>query len=99
VRTAGPFDAESLPLALRQSHVVGERTLGCLQVKEGTLRFTMATEPPIGVALTAGDRQPIPPGVPHQLTVDGRTVVAIDFLGMSTKVATLMTSTRRLGPR
>jgi hypothetical protein len=39
----------------------------------------MATEPAVDVRLEAGDRQPIPPGVPHALTVDGPVRLAVEF--------------------
>lgn len=48
--------------------------------REGTVGFVMATEPPLDLHLVAGDRQPIPPGVPHHLVFDGPVVVAVDFL-------------------
>lgn len=79
-RTAGPFDQESLPPALRKSHLVAEGRWGCLRVMEGGVGFTMATEPPLDTRLGAGDNQPIPPGVAHQLIVDRPVVVAVDFL-------------------
>ena len=79
-RTAGPFDQDTIPPALRKDHVVGEGRWACLRVIEGTIGFQMATEPPIERRLTAGDHQPIPPGVVHHLGVEGPAVVAVDFL-------------------
>ena len=46
VRTAGPFDAESLPAALRRPHVVADRTWGLLRVLDGAVVFTIETTPP-----------------------------------------------------
>jgi len=80
VRTAGPFDAATLPPGLRTSHVVAEHTWGRLRVLEGSVRFTMATTPPVDVRLDAGEEQAIPPGVTHALTVEGPVRVAIEFL-------------------
>ena len=80
VRTAGPFDGTTLPPALRASHRVADRTWGLLHVLEGSVRFTMETEPPVDVRLVAGGEHAIPPGVSHALTVDGPVRVAIDFL-------------------
>jgi tellurite resistance-related uncharacterized protein len=80
VRTAGPFDAETLPRGLRQTHRVGESTWGLLRVIEGSVRFSMETDPPIEVQLDAGAQQPIPPMVPHRLTLDGPVVLTVDFL-------------------
>ena len=79
-RTAGPFDQDTVPPALRKDHVVGEGRWGCLRVVEGSVGFVMATEPPIERRLSAGDHQAIPPGVAHHLVVEGPAVVAVDFL-------------------
>ena len=81
VRTAGPFDAETLPLALQCAHLVGERTWGLLRVLEGSVVFAIETTPPMTVRLSAADEQPIPPGVPHLVRVDEEPVqLLIDFL-------------------
>ena len=80
VRTAGPFDATTLPAGLRRAHRVAEHTWGRLRVVEGSVRFTLATEPPTEVVLAAGDHQPIPPGVDHAVSVDGPVRLVIDFL-------------------
>lgn len=80
VRTAGPFDAGTLPNGLRKIHHVAEGTWGLLRAIEGSVGFSMATEPPIAVRLNAGDTQPIPPRVAHRLTVDGPVVLTVDFL-------------------
>jgi tellurite resistance-related uncharacterized protein len=80
IRTAGPFTDTSLPAALRQRHRVAEGTWGSLRVLEGTAGFELETEPPIARRLVAGDRQAIPPSVPHKLTIEGPVELAIDFL-------------------
>jgi tellurite methyltransferase len=79
-RTAGPFDQDAIPAALRKDHVVGEGRWGCLRVVDGSIGFQLATEPPIERWLTAGDHQPIPPGIAHHLVVEGPAVVVVDFL-------------------
>ncbi|MEO5678260.1 MAG: DUF3565 domain-containing protein [Acidimicrobiales bacterium] len=79
-RTAGPFDAESLPAGLRRPHQVAEATWGVLRVTDGSVAFSMTTDPPITRQLIAGDRQPLPPGVAHSVTVDGPVRLAVDFL-------------------
>jgi tellurite methyltransferase len=79
-RTAGPFDQDTIPPALRKDHVVGEGRWGLLRVVEGSVGFVMATEPPLELRLNAGDHQAIPPGVTHHLEVEGPAVVAVDFL-------------------
>lgn len=79
-RTAGPFDAGSAPAALRRDHRVAARTWGLLRVLDGSLRCTLATDPPIERLLAAGDAQPIPPDVRHAVHVDGPVRFAVDFL-------------------
>ena len=80
VRTAGPFEADTLPPGLRTAHTVAEGTWGCLRVQEGSLLFSMESEPPISIRVEAGSRQPIPPGVRHALTTDGPVRLTVDFL-------------------
>lgn len=79
-RTAGPFDAASLPAGLQKDHRVADHTWGCLRVVEGSVQFSMASDPPCSVRLAAPASQPIPPGVPHSVALDGPVVVAVDFL-------------------
>ena len=79
-RTAGPFDAASVPAGLLADHVVAEGRWGCLHVAEGTVTFSMQTDPPTVVHLHAGDRQPIPPGIRHALVLDGPVRLSVDFL-------------------
>jgi tellurite resistance-related uncharacterized protein len=80
VRTAGPFDAETLPSGLRQEHRVAEGTWGRLRVHEGSVWFAMAVDPPLEIRVETGGRQPIPPGVAHVLTVDGPVLLTVEFL-------------------
>jgi tellurite resistance-related uncharacterized protein len=80
VRTAGPFDAATVPAGLRRDHRVAEGTWAVVRVLDGSLRFTMATDPPVDRVLRAGDAQPVPPGVPHAVHPDGPVRVAVDFL-------------------
>ena len=78
-RTAGPFDADTLPAGLRSRHRVAERTWGCLRVLEGSLVFSMDSDPPVEIQLSAGGRQPIPPGVEHAVTVRGSVRLVVEF--------------------
>jgi tellurite resistance-related uncharacterized protein len=80
VRTAGPFDRDTLPPALQRSHLVADRTWGVLRVLEGAVMFAIETTPPTSVRLTSGDAQPIPPAVHHLLRVDEPVRLVIDFL-------------------
>ena len=79
-RTAGPFDATTLPSGLRKAHRVADGVWGRLRVTEGSAAIALDTRPPLHVRLAAGDSQPIPPGVPHAVSVDGPVVLVIDFL-------------------
>ena len=53
-RTVGPFDADSLPQGLQRDHRVAARTWGRLRVLEGSVGFSMATDPPLDVRLRRG---------------------------------------------
>lgn len=79
-RSAGPFDAETLPAGMRGDHQVADGTWGLLRVIKGTLRFRMSTDPPLDVRLSAGDVQAIPPTVPHRVTPEGPMEIVIEFL-------------------
>jgi tellurite methyltransferase len=80
VRTAGPFDDSTLPPALQKDHLVADRTWAVLSVLDGAVTFDMATTPAVTERLAGGDRQPIPPGVPHHVRLSGPARVKIDFL-------------------
>jgi tellurite resistance-related uncharacterized protein len=79
-RTAGPFDAATVPAALRRTHLVADRTWGVLRVLEGAVDLVFETPQPERLHLQAGDVQPLPPGVPHLLRVEGPVRLAVDFL-------------------
>ena len=79
-RTAGPFDATTLPAGLRKAHRVADGVWGRLRVIDGSAAIALETRPPLDVRLAAGDSQPIPPGVPHAVSVDGPVVLVVDFL-------------------
>jgi tellurite methyltransferase len=80
VRTAGPFDADSVPEALRTTHRIADGTWGVLRLLEGAAGIWIATTPPIDRWLTPGATQPIPPLVPHHLKIGGAVLLAVDFL-------------------
>ena len=81
LRSSGPFDEHTVPSGLLRDHLVPAKTWGCLHVLEGSLRFSMATDPSIDRLLHAGDSQPIPPQVPHAVAVDGPVRFCVDLLG------------------
>ena len=80
VRTAGPFDAATIPAGLRREHRVAERTWARVHVVGGSVRLTIDTDPPLDVRLAVGDEQPIPPAVPHALHVEGPVTLVVEFL-------------------
>ncbi len=79
VRTAGPFDESTLPGGLRRNHRVATGTWGLLRVMSGSAQITMHTEPAVALHLGAGDRHPIPPGVPHAVAIESGTI-EVNFL-------------------
>ena len=79
VRTVGPFDESTLPAGLRRSHRVARGTWGMLRVIKGCAHFTMHTHVPTERDLRAGDRQPIPPDVLHEVALTAGSI-EVDFL-------------------
>jgi len=79
-RSAGPFNAETLPAGLRNDHQVAEGTWAILRVIDGRVRFRMRTDPALDVRLSAGDEQAIPPTVLHRVTPEGAMEIEIEFL-------------------
>lgn len=80
VRRTATWDESTLPGGLRHDHRVAAGAWGLLVVEEGELGFHAATEPPIDVVLRAGDRQPIPPDVLHNVELTGPVRFHVDFL-------------------
>ena len=78
-RTAGPFDADTVPAGLRTWHRVADATWGLLCVLEGSLTITFELAQPLSIRLEEGARQPIPPGVRHLVTLDGPARFAVEF--------------------
>lgn len=79
-RTAGPFDASSLPAGLRRAHRTAEGVWAVLRVREGSADVTIETDPPISARLGPGENQAIPPAVPHAVTPAGAVILEVDFL-------------------
>ena len=80
IRTAGPFDVDSLPPGLRASHVVAAGRWAVLRVVRGSAGIDISVEPPIRRRLDAGTAQPLPPQVPHAVALDPDATIEIDFL-------------------
>ena len=80
VRTVGPFDDETLPVGLRRDHRTAERTWAMVHVLEGSVRFTMATDPAVDRVLGASGSQAVPPGTPHAVSPQGAARLTIDLM-------------------
>ena len=81
LRTAGPWDEATLPVALRNSHRVGASTWAILKVLEGEVIFHMETVPSLETRLLAGSEQAIPPLVSHRVVPTGPMRVVVEFWG------------------
>jgi ribosomal protein S18 acetylase RimI-like enzyme/tellurite resistance-related uncharacterized protein len=79
-RTAGPWDETTLPAGLRRAHRVAAGTWGRLCVLEGSVRFWMATNPMTVREVDAGESQPIPPMVEHEVRLQGPVRLQVEFL-------------------
>ena len=79
-RTAGPFDETTLPAGLRRGHRLPAGTWGCLRVLEGSVGFWIGTDMAVEHHLDAGQTQPIPPEVSHELRPTGPVQLIVDFL-------------------
>jgi tellurite resistance-related uncharacterized protein len=79
-RTAGPFDEITLPAGLLRAHRIPSGTWGRLRVLEGSVDFLINTDPPAEHHLDAGQTQPIPPDVSHELRPKGPVRLVVDFL-------------------
>ncbi|MGH9107792.1 MAG: DUF3565 domain-containing protein [Acidimicrobiales bacterium] len=81
LRTAGPWDHDSLPAGLRHSHRTAPGVWALLQVIEGRVGFRMETAPPLDVVLERGAAQPIPPAVAHEVSLTGPARLVVQFWG------------------
>jgi tellurite resistance-related uncharacterized protein len=79
-RTAGPFDAETLPEGLRRRHAVARGRWGVLRVRAGRVSFELDVDPPLHRVLGADEEQAIPPEVPHLVGLGPGADIEIDFL-------------------
>lgn len=78
VRSAGPFDQDTVPPGLTRSHRVPEGLWGVLTVTDGQLRLSMPPDGP-GQPLRAGQTHALPPGVPHRLLTNGPVSFRLDL--------------------
>lgn len=73
------WNARSLPAGLRRAHRLARGTWGRLVMVQGHLAFRARTNPPIDRSLEAGDGQPIPPGVEHEVEPDADARLFVEF--------------------
>ncbi len=79
-RTAGPFDETTLPAGLRRAHRLPPGTWGRLRVLDGSVGFRINTDPSLEQDLDAGQTQPIPPEVSHEVRPKGAVRLIVEFL-------------------
>lgn len=79
VRTTPEFDEHTVPTALLRAHRVAPEVWGRLVVRSGSLRFVFEDRPDEPSVLVAGDRQTIPPGVPHHVELIGPVGFMVEF--------------------
>ena len=83
VRSSPEWDQATLPPGLRRAHQLAAGTWGQIVVLQGTLRFSMESEPPLTVDLTPGSAaQAIPPQVVHAVQPLGPVRFRIDFFAV-----------------
>jgi tellurite resistance-related uncharacterized protein len=79
-RTAGPFDESTLPAGLLRAHRLPAGTWGRLRVLDGAVDFWIGADVAVEHHLGAGQSQPIPPDVTHEVRPKGPVLLIIDFL-------------------
>jgi tellurite methyltransferase len=74
------FNNESIPAGLLRDHSLKSGTWGRLTLLEGSLRFTMTSEPPQAArVLTTAEPAHIPPEIVHSIEPLGRVRFFIEF--------------------
>jgi tellurite resistance-related uncharacterized protein len=68
----------------RAARIGADLEWGCLRVLEGSLWFAMERHSPFEVRVAAGASQPIPPGMPHSLRLEGPVRFSIEFFVATT---------------
>jgi tellurite resistance-related uncharacterized protein len=79
VRSTDLFDEHTVPAGLQRRHRVADGVWGVLRVQEGELGFHLDTTPRRDVVLRAGDCQPIPPMIPHEVELRGPVRFQVEF--------------------
>ncbi|HEY1763034.1 MAG TPA: DUF3565 domain-containing protein [Acidimicrobiales bacterium] len=65
IRTSPEWNAQTVPVGLRRAHRLATGTWGTIVVHEGTLEFSLASDPPLDTEVTRHSIQPIPPDIDH----------------------------------
>lgn len=78
-RLAGPWNENTLPKGLTYSHKIAKGNWGVLKLHKGQAQFFLEVSPPLEVLLNAGAAQPIPPEVPHRVTLLAPSEIIIEF--------------------
>jgi len=80
VRSSPEWDEHTIPAGLRRTHRLAAGTWGRIEVRDGQLRFTARTEPPLDLVLGHGSTQAIPPEIEHDVQPLGTVRFSIQFL-------------------
>jgi tellurite resistance-related uncharacterized protein len=81
---AGPWNQNSLPVALLRAHRTPQGQWGLLRVHDGAVDFQFeSSETPSAspMRLEAGSHQPIPPDAPHRVILIGAVELELEFWG------------------
>lgn len=81
LRTAGPWDQNTLPAGLQRSHRTAGGVREMLRVTRRGGGFHLGVCPPVEDVLAVGSAQPIPPGAQHDITVTGPARLVVEFWG------------------
>ena len=81
-RLGGPWTQDSVPVGLLKEHRLGSATWGRLHVISGHLELHLAASPPRQLRLGPGESQVIPPGMIHELRLDGPVELQLEFLAV-----------------
>ena len=79
VRTTPEFDEHTVPKGLLREHRVAPEVWGRLLIRSGSLRFVFEDRSDAPSLLGEGDRQVIPPDVPHHVELVGPVVFVVEF--------------------
>ncbi len=79
VRITPEFDEHTVPAGLLAAHRIASGVWGRLLVRSGSIRFVFEEHPDRPVVVAAGDRQVIPPAIPHHVELIGPVRFVVEF--------------------